>query len=102
MEFFIDLSEILNIKIETVGDIVDNYEKLYELVRLIAQKQYFESEYKSSICILSVYNYPYNLWNGVQEEDFKYSKLYDVSYGTDWVEKVNNDLPKIRKSLGLE
>ena len=43
------------------------------------------------IAVWRIYGYPERLWHGIKEEDLENRR-----------EKVNADLPKIRKSLGLE
>lgn len=127
--YFIDLSQMLGVKIETMADCIDNYDKIYELAKLLAQEQYkagydesvklqkknclldskIQNEFpyhfalsenrKSVVYILAMYEIPQWLWNGVKDNDISWCK---TSFGENWQEKLDEDLPKIRKSLGLE
>ena len=108
--YFIDLTEILGINIENAVDVINNYDRICELAKNIAREQYLNERYEyhiytekrnSSISIVSVMEYPAYFWHGVAEED-KNDIYFKAKWGENWVEKLNADLPKIRKSLGLE
>ena len=117
---FQDLSQLLGIKLENMNDCIDNYDKILEYVQMLAREQYlagYEDSFKSArqswenpdnlkkfphhfvlsdkrnamIAVWRIYGYPERLWHGIKEEDLENRR-----------EKVNADLPKIRKSLGLE
>ena len=129
--YFTDLSQILDTKIETMVDCIDNYNKIYELAKFLANEQYkagckesanlqdhrclFDSRIKdvfpfhfalsenreAVVTVLAIYEYPQWFWDGVQEDEMN-DRTAKIQWGENWVEKVNADLPKIRKSLGLE
>lgn len=108
--YFIDLTEILGVSIDNAVDIINNYDIICELAQNIAREQYLNKDYEyhidtekrnSSISIISVLEYPAYFWHGVAEEDMD-DNYFKSKWGENWVEKVNTDLPKIRKSLGLE
>ena len=108
---FRDISQGMGIKIETMVDVINHYDEILNFVRMIAKQQYISKDYvycvdtearKATIQVWKIHNYEQLLWDGIQEEDFEYSDRFNFYYGQDWEEKLNNDLPKIRKSLGLE
>ena len=127
--YFIDLSRMLGIKIETMVDCRNNYDKILELIRFLAQEQYktgyqesvklqhgrglhdsktrnlfpfhfvFSENRKAVVNVLAIHEYPQWVWDGIQDDEIQWCVN---RYGENWREKLNNDLPKIRKSLGLE
>lgn len=129
--YFSDLSQILGIKIETMVDVIDNYEKIIKLAQFLALEQfkagYQESEKlsdnrcfdlqtinkfprhyaisenrKAVIYVLAIYDYPRWVWDGIQENELKISK--SQVWTNTFGENWENNIPydKIRKSLGLE
>lgn len=114
---FRDISQAMGIKIETMVDAISNYDEILAFVRKIAQKQYDSNDYvyrvdsekrKASIWVWKIYDYSFELWHGVKEgevppyNEYFGSDIFNVLYGENWREKLDEDLPKIRKSLGLE
>ncbi len=127
--YFIDLSRMLGIKIETMVDCINNYDKILELIRFLAQEQYktgyqesvklqhgrglhdsktrnlfpfhfvFSENRKAVVNVLAIHEYPQWVWDGIQDDEIQWCVN---RYGENWREKLNTDLPKIRKSLGLE
>lgn len=67
-------------------------------------------ERNAMIAVWRIYGYPERLWHGINEvehENRSYKNMFGENwcinnYGENWREKLNADLPKIRKSLGLE
>ena len=114
---FRDLSQEMSIKIETMTDVIDHYDEILDFVKKIANEQYISNDYvyrldsgdrKAAIWVSDIHGYSYVLWHGVKEDEMPpYNEyfgpgIYDIKYGENWREKLNADLPKIRKSLGLE
>ncbi len=127
--FFIDLSQILGIKIETMIDVIDNYDKILELAKFLALEQFKAGYYESTkltdnrrfdlqtinefplnyvisenrkavIYVSSIYEYPRWVWDGIQEDELKHCDSFNYRFGDGWENNVPYD--KIRKSLGLE
>ena len=114
---FSDLSQEMGIKIETMTDVINHYDEILDFVKKIANEQYISNDYvyrldsgdrKAAIWVSDIHGYSYVLWHGVKEDEVPpYNEyfgpgVYDIMYGENWREKLNADLPKIRKSLGLE
>ena len=133
---FQDISQLIGVKIETMVDCIDNYDKIYELAQKLAKEEYFSdyeevvkigktdfentdivkrfphhfvlSENRRGVVFVSeIYGYSNGLWHGVKEDEIPFNADWGENwcinkYGENWREKLNNDLPKIRKSLGLE
>lgn len=125
---FQDLSQLLGIKIENMIDCIENYDKILGYVQMLAREQYlagYEASFKRArkrrenpdnlenfpyhfvlsekrnamIAVSSIYGYSEDFWHGTKEEDFINENIYSNENRR---EKLNKDLPKIRKSLGLE
>ena len=66
------------------------------------------SENRRGVVFVSeIYGYSNGLWHGVKEDEIPFNADWGENwcinkYGENWREKLNTDLPKIRKSLGLE
>lgn len=114
---FSDLSQATGLKIKTMTDVIDHYDEILDFVKKIANELYISGNYeyrvdsedrKASIWVSDIHGYSFVLWHGVKGGEVPpYNKyfgpeIYDVMYGENWREKLNSDLPKIRKSLGLE
>ncbi len=114
---FRDLSQAIGLKIETMTDVIDHYDEILDFVKKIANEQYISNDYvyrldsgdrKAAIWVSDIHGYSYVLWHGVKEDEVPpYNEyfgpgVYEAMYGENWREKLNADLPKIRKSLGLE
>lgn len=113
---FSDLSYALGIKIETMVDVVNHYDEILTFVKMVANEQYISDDYvyhvntedkKATIWIWKLHGYFHGLWHGVKEDEIPFNADWGESlcvrcYGENWREKLNADLPKIRKSLGLE
>ena len=106
---FCEISKAINIKLETMIDVIDNYNEIINFFKMIAKNQYLTGERyhidsknrRSAIRVWAIYDYYERLWHGAKEEDLG-NWTYETMYGENWPEKLNADLPKIRKSLGLE
>ena len=126
---FIDLSNILKKEISSITDAIDNYDDILKFILNLAKKQYFLGAMESSwldsyscinnqkiikkfpsnfsfkgnrkavIFVETIKNYPQWVWDGIQDDEIQWCVN---RYGENWREKLNNDLPKIRKSLGIE
>ena len=113
---FRDLSNETGLKIETMTDVIDNYDEILSFVKMIANEQYIFDEYvyhadsgsrKASIWVNSIHGYSHGLWHGIKDGEIPFNADWGEEwcifyYGENWREKLNADLPKIRKSLGLE
>lgn len=106
---FQDLSQLLGIKIETMIDCIDNYDKILELVKKLAREQYLTSPDVS----LRLYRERASRHKDIIKEfpnHFVLSEnriaciyvlaMYDWIAQYEWDEKIPAD--KLRKSLGLE
>ena len=108
---FQDLSQGMGVKIETMIDVINHYDEILNFVKMIAKEQFFSENYvyhidsenrKATIWVWTIHGFFFEHWHGAKEEDLK-NHLYETLYGDkNWSEKLNADLPKIRKSLGLE
>lgn len=114
---FCDLSQAMGVKIETMVDVIDHYDEILAFVKMIATEQYISDDYvyhvdtedrKATIWVWKIHGYSFELWHGVKEgelppyNEYFGPEIFEVLYGENWREKLNADLPKIRKSLGLE
>ena len=114
---FRDISQGMGIKIETMVDVINHYDEILAFFKMIANEQYISDDYayhvdteerKATIWVQEIHGYSLVLWHGVKEGEIPpYNEyfgpgIFDIRYGENWREKLNNDLPKIRKSLGLE
>ncbi len=113
---FRDLSQGMGIKIETMVDVINHYDEVLSFIKMIANGQYVSDNYvyrvdsedrKATIWVAYINGYPDGLWHGIKEDEIPFNEDWGEwwcvsEYGENWREKVNNDLPKIRKSLGLE
>lgn len=108
---FSDISQATGLKIETMTDVIDFYDGILNFVKMIANEQYISDDYvyrvdsedrKAAIWVWKIHGYFFHHWHGAKEEDLD-NPLYETLYSDkNWAEKLNADLPKIRKSLGLE
>ncbi len=105
---FRDISQGMGITIETMVDVINHYDEILTFFKIIANEQYNTKKYvyrvdsedrKAFIWVHQVNGYYWYHWHGVKEDEFVGENFYESE---NWREKVNNDLPKIRKSLGLE
>lgn len=105
---FRDISQGMGVKIETMVDVIDHYDEIIDFFKMIAIEQYNTNKYvfrvdsedrKAFIWVHQINGYYWYHWHGVKEDEFVGENFYGSE---NWREKVNNDLPKIRKSLGLE
>ena len=115
---FSDLSKESGLKIETMTDVIDNYDEILDFVKKMANEQYVSKNYvykintevkyrKASMWVDAIHGYPDGLWHGIKDGEIPFSEDWGeewciFNYGKNWREKLNADLPKIRKSLGLE
>ncbi len=114
---FRDISQGMGIKIETMVDVINHYDEILAFFKMIANEQYISDDYvyhvdteerKATIWVDKIHGYYSGLWQGVKEGELPFNgedwgeSLCIRCYGENWREKLNNDLPKIRKSLGLE
>ena len=113
---FSDLTKGMGIKIETMIDVINHYDEVLAFIKKIANEQYSSGDYayhvdtedrKATIWIAYVNGYPEGLWHGVKDDEIPFNEDWGEwwcvsEYGENWREKLNTDLPKIRKSLGLE
>ena len=109
---FSDLSNESGLKIETMYDAIDNYDNILAFVKKIANEQYISCDYvykidtgikdrKAIMWVNKIHDYFYYHWHGSREDDN--NQYYEILYGNEnWRETLNDDLPKIRKSLCLE
>lgn len=112
-----DLSYAIGIKIETMVDVINHYDEILTFIKMIANEQYSSDDYiyhvdsenrKATIWVDKIHGYYNGLWHGVKEGELPFNgedwgeSLCVRCYGENWREKLNADLPKIRKSLGLE
>ncbi|MBO4729188.1 MAG: hypothetical protein J5631_12250, partial [Spirochaetaceae bacterium] len=117
-----DLSQAIGIKIETMVDVINHYDEILAFIKMIANKQYDSEQYssddyiyhvdsenrKATIWVDKIHGYYNGLWHGVKEGELPFNgedwgeSLCVRCYGENWREKLNADLPKIRKALGLE
>ena len=112
-----DLSHAIGIKIETMVDVINHYNEILAFVKMIANEQYTSNDYlyhvdsenrQATIWVEKIHGYYNGLWHGVKEDGIPFDaadwgeSLCIRCYGKNWREKLNADLPKIRKSLGLE
>ena len=114
---FRDISQGMGVKIETMVDVIDHYDEIISFFKMIANEQYISDDYayhvdteerKAIIWVEKIHGYYSGLWQGVNEGELPFNgeewgeSLCVRCYGENWREKLNADLPKIRKSLGLE
>ena len=117
-----DLSQAIGIKIETMVDVINHYDEILAFIKMIANKQYDSEQYssddyiyhvdsenrKATIWVDKIHGYYNGLWHGVKEGELPFNgedwgeSLCVRCYGENWREKLNADLPKIRKALDLE
>ena len=105
---FSDISQGMGIKIETMVDVINHYDEIIDFFKMIAIEQYNTNKYvfrvdsedrKAFIWVHQINGYYWYHWHGVKEDEFVGENFYGSE---NWREKLNADLPKIRKSLGLE
>ena len=105
---FRDITQGMGVKIETMVDVINHYDEIIDFFKMIAIEQYNTNKYvfrvdsedrKAFIWVHQINGYYWYHWHGVKEDEFVGENFYGSE---NWREKVNNDLPKIRKSLGLE
>ena len=127
---FQDLTQLLGVKIETMVDCINNYDKILNLVKMLARDQYllgyeesiklknkdcfyddkiisefshhfnFTEDRIALIRVVSIYDYIQWIWDGIQEDELKLCKDWVIEFGVGWENNIPYD--KIRKSLGLE
>lgn len=106
---FQDLSQLLGIKIETMIDCIDNYDKILELVKKLAREQYLTSpdvslrlyRERASRHIDIIKEFPNHFVLSENRIACIYVlAMYDWIAQYEWDEKIPAD--KLRKSLGLE
>lgn len=113
---FRDLSKGMGIKIGTMVDVINHYDEVLAFIKMIGNEQYISGGYayhvdtedrKATIYVAYLNGYPDGLWHGIKEDEIPFNEDWGEwwcvsEYGENWREKLNADLPKIRKALGLE
>ena len=105
---FYNLSKLLGIKIETMTDAINNYDKIVQLAQILAREQYFGNfkEIKDRDAFSNIFDaelqekFPHCFINSENRKGFVYVIFLEGHGIKEWDEKIPAD--KLKKYLGLE
>ena len=105
---FYNLSMLLGIKIETMTDAIDNYDKIIQLAQTLAREQYFGNfkEIKDRDAFSNIFDaelqekFPHCFINSENRKGFVYVVMIENYGNGEWNEKIPED--RLKKYLGLE
>lgn len=105
---FANLSMLLGIKIETMTDAIDNYDKIIQLAQILAREQYFGNfkEIKNKGAFSNIFDtelqekFPHCFINSENRKGFVYVIFLEGHGIKEWDEKIPED--RLKKYLGLE